>query len=398
MHEAGTVASSGAKPPARHPMQERGRNVMGETWTIKRCLDWTRDYLKDKGRDRARLSAEWMLSSVTGMSRVELYMNHDRPLSQDELDIMHDFVVRRMKGEPLQYITGDTQFRTLTIACAPGVLIPRPETEMLVEEALSYLDAEVLGAEDARPRAELPWNAQVEEARREEEAAREVSAERAAQVVAAPVDFGGGAGIDDAQAAEVSAASALPAPEADSQPPQEAPRQARVLEIGCGTGCISLSLAAERPGRATCIATDVEPRAVALAMRNRDNLGIAADAAVFRQGDLVDPIQDEERGTFDLLISNPPYIPTAVMARLPEEVSRYEPRLALESGVDGLDLFRRIVDAAPGMLRPGGLLACELYEGSLNAAANLCLSAGFADVRVVNDLTGRPRIILARRP
>ena len=133
-------------------------------------------------------------------------------------------------------------------------------------------------------------------------------------------------------------------------------------------------------------------------MRNRDNLGIAADAAVFRQGDLVDPIQDEERGTFDLLISNPPYIPTAVMARLPEEVSRYEPRLALESGVDGLDLFRRIVDAAPGMLRPGGLLACELYEGSLNAAANLCLSAGFADVRVVNDLTGRPRIILARRP
>ena len=105
-----------------------------DVWTVKRCLDWTNEYLESKGDENPRLSAQWLLTSATGLARIELYTNADRPLSPDELDAMHRMVIRRAKGEPLQYIVGETSFRTIDIICEPGVLIPRPETEMLVEE------------------------------------------------------------------------------------------------------------------------------------------------------------------------------------------------------------------------------------------------------------------------
>ena len=106
-------------------------------------------------------------------------------------------------------------------------------------------------------------------------------------------------------------------------------------------------------------------------------------------------IPREEWGTFDVLVSNPPYIPTDVMRSLPHEVKDFEPDLALEGGADGLDIFRRLLNAAPYMLRAGGLFACELYEGTLDAAAELCRQAGLSDVRIVHDLTDRPRIVRA---
>ena len=106
--------------------------MANEVWTIGRCLDWTRDYLGKKGDEHARYTAELLLTSVTGMKRIDLYMGLDKPMSPVELDRMHQAVVRRAKGEPVQYITGTTGFRTLEIKCAPGVLIPRPETEVLV--------------------------------------------------------------------------------------------------------------------------------------------------------------------------------------------------------------------------------------------------------------------------
>ena len=102
-------------------------------------------------------------------------------------------------------------------------------------------------------------------------------------------------------------------------------------------------------------------------------------------------IPREEWGTFDVLV----YIPTDVMRSLPHEVKDFEPDLALEGGADGLDIFRRLLNAAPYMLRAGGLFACELYEGALDAAAELCRQAGLSDVRIVRDLTDRPRIVRA---
>ena len=143
--------------------------MANEIWTIKRCLEWTKEYLAERGEEHPRLSAEWLLCAATGLARIDLYMRMDETLNAAQLETMHAAVVRRAKGEPLQYITGSTQFRMIDVACAPGVLIPRPETEMLVEEVLNYLDAEVLSPEAAaRQRVELPWNDEVEEARKAE--------------------------------------------------------------------------------------------------------------------------------------------------------------------------------------------------------------------------------------
>ena len=145
--------------------------MANEIWTIKRCLEWTKEYLAERGEEHPRLSAEWLLCAATGLTRIDLYMRMDETLNAAQLETMHAAVVRRAKGEPLQYITGSTQFRMIDVACAPGVLIPRPETEMLVEEVLNYLDAEVLSPEAAaRQRVELPWNDEVEQARKAEAA------------------------------------------------------------------------------------------------------------------------------------------------------------------------------------------------------------------------------------
>lgn len=386
--------------------------MANETWTIRRCLDWTRDYLKDRGDERPRLSAEWLLSGVTGLSRTEIYVNFDKPMSSEELAAMHTAVVRRAKGEPLQYIIGETSFRTIDVMCEPGVLIPRPETELLVEEVLAYLDREVIGVAPAveRGRVELPWNAEVEAALQAEIAAAKEKGE--APVVERELrddDFDtledGEGTIETADGAEGDADVLGAAPVEEGEFSEGAPAQdgesgqircARVLEVGCGTGCISLSIASERSGRAQCVAIDIEPRAVDLSIRNRDALGISPADVDVRLGNLVSPLNREtEWGTFDVLVSNPPYIPSAVMESLPHEVADFEPALALDGGADGLDIFRRLVNAAPHMLRPGGLLACELYEGHLDAAADLCRSAGMHDVRIVEDFTGRPRIVLA---
>lgn len=386
--------------------------MANETWTIRRCLDWTRDYLKDRGDERPRLSAEWLLSGVTGLSRTEIYVNFDKPMSSEELAAMHTAVVRRAKGEPLQYIIGETSFRTIDVMCEPGVLIPRPETELLVEEVLAYLDREVIGAAPAaeRGRVELPWNAEVEAALQAEIAAAKEKDE--APVVERQLrddDFDtledGEGTIETADGAEGDAGVSGAASVEEGEFSEGAPAQygesgqtrcARVLEVGCGTGCISLSIASERSGRAQCVAIDIEPRAVDLSIRNRDALGISPADVDVRLGNLVSPLNREtEWGTFDVLVSNPPYIPSAVMESLPHEVADFEPALALDGGADGLDIFRRLVNAAPHMLRPGGLLACELYEGHLDAAADLCRSAGMHDVHIVEDFTGRPRIVLA---
>ena len=410
--------------------------MANEIWTIKRCLEWTKEYLAEHGEEHPRLSAEWLLCAATGLARIDLYMRMDKTLDAAQLETMHAAVVRRAKGEPLQYITGSTQFRMIDVACAPGVLIPRPETEMLVEEVLNYLDAEVLSPEAAaRQRVELPWNDEVEQARKAEAALADerATAERRAANLTAADEAALGSDVlgsrayaeeladREAEQAAVRAAEAetveTPEPELDeygiaiedndqqTTPAQNAAeanvsapaesRTARVLEVGCGTGCISLSLAWERRGHVTCTATDIEPRAIDLATKNRDALGLTSDEVAFSLTNLVSSIPREEWGTFDVLVSNPPYIPTDVMRSLPHEVKDFEPDLALEGGADGLDIFRRLLNAAPYMLRAGGLFACELYEGALDAAAELCRQAGLSDVRIVHDLTDRPRIVRA---
>lgn len=288
-----------------------------ELWTVRRILNWTTGYLERKGDEHPRLSAEWLLGNACGLSRVEIYMNFDKPLSPAELDIMRDGVRRRGAGEPLQYVTGEMPFRHIVLRCEEGVLIPRPETEILVDAALEALDA--CGSD-------------------------------------APL----------------------------------------ALEIGTGTGCIALSLASEHEGTRV-IATDLSPTAVKLATRNRDALNLAGAVDVV-ECDLASAIPAVLMGRFNLLVSNPPYIPTAVLAHeVPAEVKDHEPGLALDGGADGLDVFRRILALAPQVLAPAGTLCVELYEGNVHAAAELVRAQpGWERVEVREDLTHRPRVLVAK--
>ena len=285
-------------------------------WTVRSTLEWMRGYLERHGDEYPRLSAEWLMCAATGFSRIEVYMNYDRPLDADELSILREGVKRRGAGEPLQYVTGEMPFRHIVLKCAPGVLIPRPETEILVDCVLEYIDK------------------------------------------------------------------------------QDGPQH--VLEIGTGTGCISLSIAGERPGT-TVVATDISPDAIALATRNREALG-CEDVVEIVHTDIAKGVEGADKAAFDVLVSNPPYIPSAIVDTLPREVGGFEPRLALDGGQDGLDVFHRIVQTAEVALREGGLMAFELHEDCLQLAAqDQQVNEHFQDIRIVKDLTGRDRILLAIR-
>ena len=312
-----------------------------EIWTIKRVLDWTCGYLERKGDEHPRLSAEWLLANVTGMSRVELYVNFDKPLEEGELSAMHAAIERRATGEPLQYVTGEMPFRHIVLRCERGVLIPRPETEVLVDAALEGVDEALARASE-----------------------RGAEAEKGADA------------------------------EKDDEP---APPLARVLEVGTGTGCIALSIASERPG-VHVTATDLSPRAIELATRNREALGLE-EAVDIVECDLASGVDPELMGSFAVLVSNPPYIPTRVLSEeVPAEVADFEPALALDGGPDGLDVFRRLLELALVALAPGGMLAVELFEGSLEDAAALVREqGGWASVEVREDLTHRPRVLVAKR-
>ena len=347
-----------------------------DVWTIKAALEWTQGYLDRKGDENPRLSAEWLLAEATGLRRVELYVNFERPLSMDERDVLRGYVSRRGAGEPLQYITGEVAFRHIAVKVRRGVLIPRPETEVLVSEALSLLPP--AGRRVARDSRIGAWEGDI---MRAAEAADEEAGEDSnafSQVASA-------LGAEDILAADGDAAS----DSADSE-------TLFVADLCTGSGCIACSIAYERPD-ARVIATDISPDAVALASENATALGLA-DRVRIVECDLAAGVPEAAIGRLHLVVSNPPYVPTAVMAEIPQEVAAFEPALALEGGADGLDVFRREIEWCWQALRPGGGCAFELHETCLDEAASLARTAGFSDVHIVADLAGRPRVLTARKP
>ncbi|MEP6475962.1 MAG: peptide chain release factor N(5)-glutamine methyltransferase [Actinomycetota bacterium] len=162
-----------------------------------------------------------------------------------------------------------------------------------------------------------------------------------------------------------------------------------VVDVGTGTGAIALAIADEHPG-ALVIATDLSPEAVQLASENAERLGLAISVL---QGDLLDPVAEELRGTVDLVVSNPPYVEPAEMANLPQEV-RADPPLALTGGIG---IYRRLFDAARAWIRPGGSVAVEIGATRGAAVSQAATSAGFDHVRVHADLVGRDRVVVGRR-
>lgn len=335
---------------------KRGGNLT-DVWTVGAALEWTEGYLGRHGDENPRGSARWLLGEACGLSRIELYTNLDRPLSADERAILREWVSRRGAGEPLQYITGEAAFRYLTVKVRPGVLIPRPETEVLVSEGMAFLRQEKEKADSGA------WEAfAARERRRMEEAASD----------------------DGEEAPFVPAVFEAPAFEPV------------VLDLCTGSGCIACSIAREMPG-ARVIATDISCEAVSLARENVAALELAERVAVL-ECDLGEKVPDRFRGAVDLVVSNPPYVPTSVMRGIPSEVKDFEPVLALDGGPDGQDVFRRIAPYSFGMLKPGAMLAVELHEEGMDAAEKIARSAGFEDVRIVDDLAGRPRVLTARKP
>ncbi|SHI50711.1 peptide chain release factor N(5)-glutamine methyltransferase [Propionispora hippei] len=282
-------------------------------WTIGTILTWTRQYFQDKGVDNPRLDAEVLLSHILGKDRLYLYVHFDQPLEQRELEAFRAVVKRRVLREPVAYITGCREFMGLAFQVSPAVLIPRPDTEILVETVLAKL---------------------------------------AGQNTAAPA----------------------------------------LLDIGTGSGAIIISMLHTLTA-ATGVAVDISPEALLVARENAYRLGVD-DRLTLCKGDVFSAVAGRQ---FDVIVSNPPYIPQKDITGLTSEV-RKEPHLALDGGVDGLDFYRRISQAAPAYLVAGGLLAFEVGQGQADAVAELGRKQQFLVEAIVKDYGGIDRVVLLRDP
>jgi release factor glutamine methyltransferase len=276
---------------------------LSELWTIRRVLEWTKGYLADKGIENARLETEWLLAESLGLDRIGLYVNFDKPLTDDELVAVRSLVGRRAKREPLQYLLGSQEFAGLEFSVSPAVLIPRHDTEVLLAEALRV-----------------------------------------------------------------------------------APTATTVLDIGTGSGCLAIALAKQLP-QAQVVAVDLSPSALEIARQNAARNGVVVTLC---QGSLLEPVGGR---TFDLIVSNPPYIPTPELATLQPEVRDFEPLLALDGGPDGLDCYRALVPAAAAQLTPHGWLVVEIGIGQESAMQELFALAGFSAIFTAKDPAGIVRVV-----
>lgn len=392
-----------------------------EVWTVRRILGWIEGYLQDRGDANPWLSAQWLVSDALGVGRIDLFMDPERPLSDEERAMLRDYTRRRGAGEPLQYITGTTDFRFITVQVEHGVLIPRPETEVLVSEALAQVDA---ARAVKQARLEAAQRAMIKdlaldidtcsiEAAAEEDVVSAGDANGDGTLAhGATVATGGCAARgkeshntqDEPFANDVEATSSAqdakraPVPQENDEGTPEGTKetpQLLAVDLCTGSGCIACALATEIP-HARVIATDIDPKAVHLAQRNARALGVD-DRVQVLECNLGQGIAADDMGAFDLIISNPPYIPTKVLSTLDGEVTQYESALALDGGEDGLDIFRDILPFAQQALASHGVLAVELHETCLDSAAELAKRAGFTEVSIARDLASRPRVLTARK-
>jgi release factor glutamine methyltransferase len=281
--------------------------------TVREALDGAARQLEQAGLANGRGEAEMLLGRLLGAARPELYLRGAEEFDTGAARTLGLWLLRRAGGEPVQYIVGEAAYRDLVLEVGPGVFIPRPETELLVDETLRFL-----------------------------------------------------AGLD----------------------------RPRVLECCTGSGAIGLAVAAERPD-AIVVLTELSPRAMAFAARNRARLGgDVAGRAHLVLGDLSTAL----RGPFDALIANPPYVAESERPLLPRDVLDHEPGLALFAADDGLAQVVRLIDEGARVVRPGGLVALELGEGQGDTVrARFLAHAAYEDARIVLDLAGRDRMAIARR-
>jgi release factor glutamine methyltransferase len=291
---------------------------------------------------RARLDAEALLLHLTGKSRAWLITHAADPFGGCTATQYAALIQRRLTGEPIQYITGEAEFYGLPFRVTRDVLIPRPETEHLVEQALAL--APQAGAPE--PARSLPKGRVSETGE---------SNKPAAPTPASPIS------------------------------------SAQILDIGTGSGAIAIALAHHLP-HARVTAIDLSRSALALAEENAERNGVAIR---FLQGDLLAPVAGE---SFHLIVSNPPYVADADRATLDPEVRDFEPHAALFAGADGLAVYRRLIPAAFAALVPGGWHVLEIGYGQAEAIRAFLQNAGFTGIQSTLDLQGIPRVLAAQRP
>lgn len=289
--------------------------------TILQTRDEIIDALTSAGIEDSAAEARIILRESAGLSATDIHGRPDDEISSDIYNEIQAIVRRRLMREPLQYIYGRWDFMGLSFAVRPGVLIPRPDTEIIVETVMGRLHDGM-----------------------------------------------------------------------------------RILDLCTGTGCILISLLKYSNG-CEGVGVDISAEALALARENAEAvLGAERDADIpreisFFQGDLYEALTGSvAQITFDIIVSNPPYIPAGVIETLEPEVRDHEPRLALDGGDDGLDIIHRIIDEAPSHLIKGGELCLEIGYDQGEAVSGLMRDAGFADVEVIQDYAGLDRVVRGRLP
>lgn len=281
--------------------------------TVAEALENATRRLAAAGLAEAALDAEILLRHLLGWDRASLLSRSDEALAAADEAGFLDLVAARAGRRPLQHLTGTQAFWRHDFVVGPAVLIPRPETEVLVEASLEALRS------------------------------------------------------------------------------SKAPR---VIDVGTGSGCIALSLAAERPD-AMVVATDLSAAALAMARQNASRLRLGHRVG-FVRGDLVDPFREGDPGV-DLVVSNPPYVDDAEWRELAPEVRDHDPRAALVPDEGVRSLYARLLAGAARVLRPGGTVAVEVGAGQAPAVLAQAAAAGFQSARALRDLRQIPRVIVATR-
>ena len=277
--------------------------------TVRHRLDDAVARLSRAGVETPRVDAEWLLAAALGVTRGRLVVVVEQAMDDEVAERYHVWIERRAAREPLQHILGTQAFRDLMLAVGPDVLVPRPETEMLVSWALELLPP-----------------------------------------------FG---------------TSPL------------------VLDVGTGSGCLAGALASERPD-VRVLASDASPAAVAIARENVDALGLT-DRVTVAVSDLFSGLAAVRA---DLIVSNPPYVPTGVIDTLAPEITEHEPRAALDGGPDGLRVIRRLVNEAPRWLQPGASLVLETFGDDQSGEVKVIMQeAGFMNISTRADLAGVTRFV-----
>lgn len=271
------------------------------------------EFLHRAGIESARLDAEVLLCHALALNRTELFLRLEQGLSLDKESLFQGLLERRARHEPVAYITGVKEFWSLAFTVDRNVLVPRPETELLVEWALT-------------------------------------------------------------RARKITRGSAL-----------------TILDVGTGSGAVAIALATELPD-ARFWAVDISPGALAVARVNAQRHGVEPRMR-FLAGNMFEPLA-EQSIQFDLIVSNPPYVPRPELADLPAEIREYEPVAALDGGHDGLGCYRRMLASAPHFLAPGGFLLCEIGADQGRAVKELIArSGGLESPAIYQDLAGKDRVV-----